>query len=265
MKINNNNLMIANLDILISENNLSTALKNCQDTFSHNFSSEMYVTTKKQSSAQGKHVTKITVDNGDNNFCKIAAEEDTSNNTVHFVPLRFGNFSSEFYDTNVDIATYRTFDDEFSDPCYFMYYFLTEIARQNKGSFACLYTFTGSSVIIKDGNNRDMKGIAIIDSKDDVYAIDNAKMPKMSGIMPGSGFKVNKPINQWLKEHEDIRHAISQPNMDIGSKMNFIGKYLIQARTKDEIDADEFTDIFIQAGIIGFTDKSVQSIYKLIM
>lgn len=257
--------MIANLDISMSEKDLSTALQDCQDTFSNNFSSEMDVDTKKQSSAQGKHVTKITVDNGNGSFCKIAAEEDTSNGTIHFLPLKFGNFSNECYDTNVDKTTYYTFDDEFSDPCYFIYYFLTQIAKQNKGSFACLHTFTGSSIIIKDGNNRDMKGIAIIDSRGDVYSIDNAKIPKMSSVTPGSGFKVNKPINQWLKEHEEVRHAISQPNMDIGSKMNFIGKYLIQARTKDEIDADEFTDIFIQAGIIGFTDKSVQSIYKLVM
>ena len=47
--------------------------------------------------------------------------------------------------------------------------------------------------------------------------------------------------------------------------MNYIGKYLVAARLNDEIDSDEFVDIFRQAGVIGFSDASILSIYKLLM
>ena len=51
----------------------------------------------------------------------------------------------------------------------------------------------------------------------------------------------------------------------MNDKMNYIGKYLINAKLKEEIDSEEFLDIFCQAGIIGFSEQSVINIYKLIM
>ena len=50
-------------------------------------------------------------------------------------------------------------------------------------------------------------------------------------------------------------------------KMTYIGKYVISLKAKDEIEAEEFKDVFIQAGLFtsGFSnDKTLSMIYKLL-
>ena len=49
--------------------------------------------------------------------------------------------------------------------------------------------------------------------------------------------------------------------------MNYIGKYVVELKARDEIEAEEFKDIFIQAGLFtsGFSgEKTLNMIYKLL-
>ena len=115
--------------------------------------------------------------------------------------------------------------------------------------------------IVSNGNHRNVRSVGLIDSDGNVFACSGAK--KLKGDTEDIGFTINQPIGEWLDEHTEIQRNIASLQLD--QKMNYIGKWLIQAKLKEEIDTDEFMDIFRQAGIFGFSDQSVLNIYKLIM
>ena len=116
--------------------------------------------------------------------------------------------------------------------------------------------------LIKEGNIQNKVSLAIVDSNGNVYS--NLKAKSINSIDDDDvDFHVKKPINEWLQEHKEVGAAISK--LPLNQKMDYIGKYLIQARVNDEIDASEFADIFCQAGLFGFSDPSVLKIYKLLM
>lgn len=212
---------------------------------------------KNMSTRMGKSMYKLTIDNNDSSSIEIIAERDDANGDIIFHPLKLSNMNQSFYKMSYgdpDII------GQTEDPAMFLSYLLEDLCLKHKGNYACIKT-NGTPSLVKEGQTK-RANMALVDDDGRVYSCTNAK--NIKGASEDTSFTVKKPIGEWLQENTDVQVEISKlANMN--DKMNYIGKYLINAKIKEEIDSDEFIDIFCQAGIIGFSDQSVLNIYKLIM
>lgn len=245
-------LQIADIELKMSEQDFKNAIQEQIDNYPDHMNYQMKTLRTKH----GNTMYKLSVDNGANSTMDIVAEQDAVSGDVHFHPIKLSNFNESFYSVhyNDDIA------GNSEDPCMFICYALTNICVAQKGSFAYVDP-NGHITLIKDGNHKRGAALAIVDGDGTVYSSYGAKSVKAAS--ENVSFEVKKPIAEWLQENREVGVAIQSLPLD--QKMNYIGKYLIQSRNNDEIDADEFMDVFCQAGLIGFSDKTVLSIYKLLM
>lgn len=247
-------LKIADINLAMSIQDFETELQDSID----NYSSSMNYAVKQMNTKMGKHMYKVTIDNCNNSSVEIIAERDDATGNINFHPLKLSNMNESFY--KMDYSDHDIIG-QYDDPAMFVFHTFEEMCKKHKGSFACIRP-NGDTLIMKDGNYKRLSSFALIDTDNNVYSCAGAKSVK--GASEDASFSVKKPIGEWLNENLDIQREIAKlPAMD--AKMNYIGKYLINARIKEEIDSDEFTDIFCQAGIIGFSEPSVLNIYKLIM
>lgn len=248
-------LQIADINLTMPVQNFESELQDCINNYN---GAQMNYGLKALSTKHGKNMYKLTVDNCHGSSIDIVAERDDVSGDICFHPLKLQNFNESFYKIDYmdsDIAG----QDE--DPCMFVTHAFSELCNNHKGSFAYIDP-NGYRAIIKDGSSKRAVSVALVDNDGNVYSCAGAKSIK--GASDSSSFSVNKPIGEWLHENPDVQREIAKlSNMD--EKMNYIGKYLINARVKEEIESDEFMDIFCQAGIIGFSEPSVLNIYKLIM
>lgn len=248
------NLQIADINLTMSVQDFERELQNCID----NYPDAMNYVIKPMSTRHGKHMYKVTVDNCDNSYIEIIAERDDVTGDICFHPLKLQNVNDSFYHINYGDSSIIGAD---IDPAVFIVHAFKELCIAHKGSLACIES-DGNTIIINNGSHKRASSIALVDGDGNVYSCAGAKTIK--GSTDGPDFSVKKPIGDWLKENPDVQREIARlPQMD--AKMNYIGKYLINAKIKEEIDSEEFTDIFCQAGIIGFSEQSVLNIYKLIM
>lgn len=246
-------MRIANIELTMPAQEFQDALQACVD----NYSTTMNYALKPVSTKHGKNMYKLSIDNGNNSIVEVVAERDDASGDVCFHPLKLSNMNESFYNVRYDNADIAGQDE---DPCIFFCYAMNAICSNNKGSFAYIDP-NGNAVITKDGTQKRGVTVALVDKDGTVYSCAGAKSVK--GAADDVEFTVKKPIGEWLSENHEIAQQIAP--LSITDKMNAIGKHLIQARLNDEIDSDEFMDIFCQAGIIGFTEKSVLNIYKLLM
>ena len=247
-------LQIADINLTMPVQDFETAIQTCIG----NYSTTMNYNLKAMSTRMGKHMYKLTIDNGDNSYIDVIGERDDVTGDIMFHPLKLSNMNESFYKTS-----YNDYDivSQDEDPAMFITYLFKTLCSNNKGSFACIDP-SGNTTLIKDGSQKKVSSIALVDSDGNVYSCAGAK--NIKGATDGPDFSVKKPIGDWLKENPEVQRELAKlPAMD--AKMNYIGKYLINAKIKEDIDSDEFMDIFCQAGIIGFSEQSVLNIYKLIM
>lgn len=251
-------LQIANVELDMPIADFEKEIEDARNDYNSNWSTNMSYNIKSMSTKMGKQMYKLTIENGGNSNIVIVAEKDSATGDIQFKPLKLANVNDSFYRTSysdTDII------GDHSDPAMFVFSTLMTLCQHYKGSFACI-TPDGSATIIKDGSTKRAASIALVDGDGNVYSCAGAKSIK--GASEGANFTVNKPIAEWLQENPDVQRELAKhPSMD--AKMNYIGKYLINAKIQEEIDSDEFMDIFCQAGIIGFSEPSVLNIYKLIM
>lgn len=245
-------LQIADIELSMPEQDFKNAFQEQIDNYSDHMNYQM----KTLRTRYGNTMYKITVDNGNNSSVDIVAEQDAVTGDVHFHPIKLSNYNESFYSVhyNDDIA------GNSEDPCMFICYALRNMCVAQKGNFAYVDP-NGDITLIKEGSQKKGAALAIVDGDGTVYSSYGAKSVKAAS--ENISFEVKKPIAEWLQENRDVAVAIQSLPLD--QKMNYIGKYLIQSRTNDEIDAEEFMDVFCQAGLIGFTDKTVANIYKLLM
>ena len=245
-------LQIADIELSMPEQDFKNAFQEQIDNYSDHMNYQMKTLRTKY----GNTMYKITVDNSNNSSVDIVAEQDAVTGDVHFHPIKLSNFNESFYSVhyNDDIA------GNSEDPCMFICYALRNMCIAQKGNFAYVDP-NGDITLIKEGSQKRGAALAIVDGDGTVYSSYGAKSVKAAS--ENISFEVKKPIAEWLQENRDVAVAIQSLPLD--QKMNYIGKYLIQSRTNDEIDAEEFMDVFCQAGLIGFTDKTVANIYKLLM
>lgn len=205
----------------------------------------------------GKSMYQITFTNSDGDEFKIVAEIDDSTGDIVFVPNRIQNLQKKFFSSSYNVID-NIGDD--ADPAGFFVRFATMQSTKLSGTFVC-YDPNGVPTIIVDGKTKPFSALGIVDDNEHIYSIASAKTLKHAA--DDAGFHIQKPINVWLQENPAVARAIV--NMaNVNDKMDYIGQHLITARLNDEIESDEFIDIFRQAGLFGFSKPSVLNIYKLL-
>lgn len=247
-------------DVQIADINLTMPLQDFESALQNevsNYHATMQFNITPMSTRRGKSMYKIVVDNADNSIFTLIAEQDSSNGDMQFHPLIMQSINNSFYQVSYNDPDIVGQDE---DPAMFFCRAMSNIARNAHGTFAYIDP-SGHKNIISNGSVKTVRSVGLVDSDGNVYACSGAK--KLKGDTEDIGFSINQPIGEWLDEHRDVKVAVASFPLD--QKMNYIGKWLVQARIKEEIESDEFMDIFRQAGIFGFSDPSVQHIYKLIM
>lgn len=246
-------LRIADVDLRMPFQDFEKAMQDAIDDYSE----DMKYNVKQMSTRHGNHMYKVIIENDQSSEMEVVAEQDDATGDIIFKPLKFDNMNKSFYRLN-----YASSDvcGEDIDPALFFCFALGRMCQSNKGTFGYIDT-CGNTTLIKEGRSANAS-VALVDSNGTVYSCMGAKSVK-TATEDGIDFSVQKPIGEWLGENTEVRVAIA--NLPMDQKMNYIGKWLIQARIKEDIEADEFMDIFRQAGILGYTDASVLNIYKLIM
>lgn len=219
-----------------------------------------YTAKHLQMRLSGKEMLKATVtnDSGSATFTFLA-ERDTAKGELIFMPLKVRSMNESFFESSYADDSIMDTDE---DPALFVFEFLRDQCTARSGTFAYV-TGNGNMQIIRDGAPKRIASIALVDTDDNVYSCTNAKRVAGESEDGGSSFKIQTPINVWLQQNREVQAAIT-PMQELGDKMDYIGQFLIQARIDDDIDQEEFMDIFRQAGIFGFKSPAVQRIYKLL-
>lgn len=236
-------------------------MKNFQNHLDNWGNGNMHSSSIEQGTKNGKYMYKIEVKNDDvDSRTTLLFEKNSNNGDIMLVPTGFQSFGGTFFKhetTDSDVI------DTPDDTMWASIEFLATMAKNKKGK---LVASTPKGVVcVVDGNSKQAKE-CIVDSNGNVYG---SKEVSVTSVLGDVTVQFKTPIGDWIKmkKAEDPKFATiaNDKSLSMTEKMNFVGKYLIAARNSDEIDSEEFRDIFHQAGLLGFTDPTVSSIYKLIV
>ena len=246
-------LHIVDIELSMTEQDFRNAIQDEIDSYPETMSYGIKVLRTKY----GNTMYKVQIDNDSGSNVVIVGEQDAVTGNIHFHPVKLSNFNDSFYDVHLADSDIVGTDE---DPAVFLCRAFRNICRRMKGDFGYICP-DGSMYLVKEGSDKTGVTLALVDRDGNVYSSYGAK--SVSAASESINFSVRKPIAEWLQENREVATAIQALPLD--AKMNYIGKYLVQARTNDEIESDEFMDIFCQAGLIGFTDSTILGIYKLLM
>ena len=248
-------MQLIDIELKMPLQDFENSFQDCID----NWPEHMNYNIKQVSTRMGRNMYKLEVDNGNNSTMEVVAEKDDVTGDVYFHPFKLSNMGESFYKFNYDDSNIAGQDE---DPTMFVCWAFKTICENHKSTVA--YIDANHNVqVVREGTFQHKASLAIVDPNGNVYSSLKTKSISSLDDDDDVDFHVKKPINEWLQEHKEVGNAISK--LPLNQKMDYIGKYLIQARINDEIDASEFADIFCQAGLFGFSDPSVLNIYKLLM
>ncbi len=249
-------IQICTVDLTIDRNDFEISLEKYVNKWLNNFNEGMKTQIKEMQTKRGSSLAKVMIENDSNDEFYILAELNANGEMV-FCNIDLNNVQHGFYSINCSDSSVGTK----RDPLVFWDNFFAGLCTDSNhsGSYARIDE-DGNAFLIEDGKVDHHVKLGLVSSNGDVYSMADAKKVNNGGDI---SFSVNVPIKDWLGEHPEVTKAIGK--MPIKEKMDYIGKYLISAKLKDEIESDEFIDIFCQAGLIGYSDAQVLSIYKLLM
>ena len=255
-------LQIANIYLKMSEQDFETELSNAETNYSSNTSiSHKSSQLRMRKSAQ--EMLKVEISSGNGNVFTIVGERDAVSGDVIFKPLKIKSIDESFY-----MTIYADPDDigQDEDPAIFFARFISDLCKKNNGTVAYIDT-AGTMEIVKDGSNVKPDSLALVDENGEVYTTTGSRSvwdADEDGEDATKKFRINKFWQEWLQENPDIM-AQANTYQTPADKMNFIGKALIQKKLNDEIDFDEFQDVFIQICSYGVVDDStVLNFYQLL-
>lgn len=250
-----NELQILSIDLKIPKQEFEQEVNDSINVYLDDTGHQMNVEINSMRTKHGKSMFKIITKNNNSDDFTILAEQDDASGEVIFSSFKFSNFNNGFYSGACSVSLIGTEED----PAVFWNTFMRQLCIKHKGTYASI--LNSETILVKDGVTQRQASQAIIDDDGNVYCARKTK--SISGEDEDVDFTVRKPISEWLSENREVGVAIAK--LPLIDKMNYIGKHLVAARLNDEIDSDEFVDIFRQAGIIGFSDASILNIYKLLM
>ena len=232
------------------------------DFLKHHGNGDMNMSKAEQATRNGKYVYKFTVASpNDPNETTIIFEKDAATGNVNCVPSGFGSFGGTFYkQSNLSDTT-----DSSDDTLLAVMSFLHTEAKLLNGLCVTANEYIAQCTV----NGREVSGAKMcVVAGGKVYGAKDVKLTDM--VTAGSvAVHYNTPLGPWMKERraEDpqLDAVVSDKSIPMEDKMYFVGKYLVQLRGQELIEADEFKDLFAQsAALDGFVkDQTLRTIYKL--
>lgn len=227
----------------------------------------MNATSVENATRNGRYMYKIEVTNrDDNNVTTMVFEKNANNGDIILVPSGFGSFGGTFHKTEHLQDDVKGNADDTS--MAFLKY-LEEKAKEKKGKFVAKNN-NGSIVCIVNGNSKTAKE-CVVDSNGSVYGSKEVKSVSLLDGSASSQVNFNTKIGDWNKQRKledpEFAKVLSDANMSMTDKMHYIGKYVMELKLNDEIESEEFKDVFIQAGLFtsGFSsNKTLSMMYKLL-
>lgn len=214
----------------------------------------------------GKYVYRIEVENKDtSNKTTLIFEKNPNNADILFAPIGMQSFGGTFYRIeNLNQVDEDTEEDSLHATCEY----LEQVAKNRKGKLVYKTGYHVSCII--NGNQKTAKE-CIVDSNGGVYGAKDVSKVDITGTGSSTHVSFSISLGEWNKQRKledpDFAAALTDSQTSTTDKMNYIGKYVVSLKAKEEIEATEFRDIFIQAGLMtsGFsTDKTLNMIYKLL-
>jgi hypothetical protein len=224
----------------------------------------MTVNSIEHATKNGRYMYKIEVTNQDDpNATTMLFEKNVNNGDIVFVPTGFRSFGGTFYKVeNLSENVESTSDDT----SIALMDYLEKTAKQVKGKL--VYKIGSQVTCIVNGNSKGGKE-CIVDSNGNVYGAKEVSSVSLSDT--GAHVSFNTQIGEWNKQRKledpDFAAQLNDKTTSMVDKMNYIGRYVVELKAKDEIESEEFKDVFIQAGLFtsGFSnDKTLSMIYKLL-
>lgn len=212
---------------------------------------QMDMKIRKLQTTGSKNYYSLDIIHNNSNHTSLIMLENAGIYTMKKVKL--GGVSNGFY-------SLESSDDESN---HIMAHLLESLACKINGTvaFTTGNDFDVSPCIVKDGQLSAKSAVALIDDDGNVYGgPSNSKKASWDS----GGLSINKNLGDYIKEEAVLNNAIKNAHcQSMQEAMDIVGKYLISQKMKDAITVDEFDDIFMQAGSVGFTDKTCQMLYKL--
>ena len=248
---------IADIYLKISESDLETELQNAEQAYSETIEHDCNHLRMQRS---GQEMLQLVIKGDSGSTFTVVGERDENTGDITFKPTKIRSMDKTFFQT-----VYVDPDEvgQAQDPSIFFMGFMADLARKNKGTFA-YQDAAGNMKIIKDGNEVRVESIALTDEKGNVYTTAGAKTVGAVNEDGDTTFHIKKFWQTWLQENADVAMAANKYT-DIADKFTFIAKTLIQKKLKEEIEFEEFQDIFIQlCNYDVITDKTVLNFYQIL-
>ena len=235
-----------------------------KDYLSNSGNCNMDASSCENATKNGRYMYKIEVTcQDDPNVTTVLFEKNPNNGDILFVPSGLKSFGGTFYKVEHLQDNIKGTDD---DTSVALMNYLEVIAKKQKGKFVCCFNKT--IICIVNGSTKTAKE-CIVDANGNVYG---AKEVSSVSLLDGSSTLTSyaTKLLEWNKERKaedpDFAAILSDKSTSIQEKYNLIGKYVMMLRAKEEITADEFKDLFIQAGAADgyINDKTLNTIYKLL-
>lgn len=212
----------------------------------------------------GKELYLLTITNSVNTaYTSIVAEYDYITDMLHFTSLKYDVQDSKvinndfFYSDFQDVSVYNTL----SCPVWFLMDALYDIAQDKKGTIAIIYNYK-DIIIVKEGVVKKVGGLSVFDEEGNLY-VDSSKT-LLNKTVNNQRPYIHRPLKYWIYDHKNISDELQDISC-INKKMNRLGQFLIDMKLKGEIEKEEFNDMFTQTALVGFTDKTLIQVYKLLV
>ena len=256
-------IKIYDIDFSYPFNDFVKELKNHLGTWCN---CNMDITHSEQATKNGKSMYKFVITcQDDKNFTTILFEKNQNNGDVILAPNSLKSLDGTFYKISKLAHDIEDTDD---DTSIALLSFLKKLAEKQNGKL--VYRTNCSIICIINGVEKEGKE-CIVDENGNVYGAKEITTTSIDDNTINLGNSFNTPISVWNKQRMDedpeFAKMLIEPTITTIDKMYYIGKYVTTLKVKEEIEINEFKDIFIQAGLFtsGYEkDRTLNTIYKLI-
>lgn len=201
------------------------------------------------------------------NNCKasvIAKKRDNDGMYVFDGGLKFGNMNNSFYESSMDQGI-----DYDENPEFFIIEMLRNLALNTCGTVVMSaegvdksMKIVNASTAVINGTETTFVPCGYVEETGKVYAVGKEIKDATMGTNIG-GIDINKTLSEFIKENVDLQDELKKlPSTT--ERVEYIGKWLINKKINDEIDYDTFKEQFMQAGLMGYNDKTCSMMYKIL-
>ena len=245
-------MIIHDISIIATADEVDGAYNDCEDRFS----SSMSINKSTTQSMRNGTVNRLEIKCGNSKATIIAKKRPQDAAWIFDSSLKFSNMNESFYEAYTPAQT--DYSDN-AEAC--MVAVLSELAQKTGGTIIASYNDRCNAVV--DGEKSEATPCMYVESTGKIYA--NGMDPKAgTPTALGGSMSISKTLNEFIKENQELEKELKQLK-STAERVDYIGKWLINKKIDDEITYDTFKEQFMQAGLLGYKDKTCSMMYKILI